>query len=264
MNATLISILAILIAASAANAADLEPGGPITVISHSWTALETNEALGKTRYLWQAIVRNDADEARKVCINYGLVNKDKRVVAQHEACAVPAAGYEIELGGQAYIDAQLVPTVVEGRAKLKEERTLFLPGSFQVGPPNAVPPPPKPFPTLPEIDNKVPEVVEGADYTILTHRWRFAERQVQFGTTRLIWNAAVKNNATEARKICVNYEILDDADNIIVHGSRCQVVLPGAEGEIEGDAYAPAKLLKNAKTSRVIPAESHRMYSFVR
>lgn len=268
MKAMFVPVLAALLAAFAASptarAADPEPEGPIKVLQHSWNALETNEALGKTRYLWTATVRNDAEDARKVCIDYALVNQDMRVVTRHEACNVTAAGHEIELGGQAYIDSDLLPTIVGGRAKLKEQRGLFLPGSFQVGPQAATPPPPKPFPALPEIDSKPPEVIEGADYTILTHHWRYAERQVQFGSARVIWTAAVKNSADEARKICVNYEILDETGGVIVHSSRCQVVLPGAEGEIEGDAYVPAKLLKNAKTGRVIPAESHRMYSFVR
>ncbi len=247
-------------------AADPPVPGTAQILKHSWTAIETNQRFGRVRYAWVATVMNQAEEARKVCVNYALLNAEGRSVVTHEACSVVAAGREEEIGAQAYLDAKLLPSITDSRAALVE-RGVSLPFSFKI---SGAPPPPKPLPSAappsipPAGDSRPQSVIKDGDNVVLSHTWRAAERQEKFGSIRVIWTAAVRNAADEARKACVNYELLDTSDSVIVRNQRCQVLLPGEEREIEGDAYIPSKIFKTIKTGRAIPGESHRLYSFVR
>lgn len=96
---------------------------------------------------------------------------------------------------------------------------------------------------------------------VLKHSWKPGDfAWDSLGKAQFDWNAVVKNDATESRKICVNYELLGADEVVLASSSRCQVVPPGGEGEIFGTVYVDAKVLADAKNSRATATESHMLY----
>lgn len=236
---------------------------PIRIVKHSWNPLERFDQLGKTRYIWSATIRNEAGQSRKVCLEYLLLEGASQTVARHEACQVVGAEAEIDVGGQAFLDSQKLVLVDTVRAVIKEDRELMTPFSFKS---SILPRPPAalPLPVLPTPGENRQVIAVDGEFSVTSHRWRYAERQDQFGSARLVWNASVRNSSSESRKICVNYDLQDEVGSVVVRSSGCRVVEANSEAEIEQDAYVSTRVLKNVRSARAIPAESHRLHSFVR
>jgi hypothetical protein len=96
---------------------------------------------------------------------------------------------------------------------------------------------------------------------VLKHSWKAGDLTWEsLGKAQFEWNAIVKNEAAESRKICVNYELLGQDDAVLSSSSRCQVVPAGGEGEIFGAVFVDAKVLADAKNSRATATESHILY----
>lgn len=100
-----------------------------------------------------------------------------------------------------------------------------------------------------------------AGVQVLKHSWKAGDVTWEgLGKAQFDWNALVKNEAAESRKICVNYDLLAADKAVLVSNSRCQVVPPGGEGEIFGNVYVDAKVLADTKDSRATATESHLLY----
>lgn len=99
---------------------------------------------------------------------------------------------------------------------------------------------------------------------LIGHRWAPGKLAWDsLGRAEFLWSATVKNEASQPRKICVNYELLSVDEAVVASSIRCQVLPPTTEAEITGGAYVESAVLTVAKNSRATPTESHLIHSFV-
>ena len=101
-----------------------------------------------------------------------------------------------------------------------------------------------------------------ADVEVLKHSWEAGPVASDIlGKGQFVWEAEVKNNATQPRKICVQYRLLDAQKQLLATSQRCEVVSAGGQARIVGNAFLDLQMLQQAKNSNAIAVESHQLYS---
>jgi hypothetical protein len=121
---------------------------------------------------------------------------------------------------------------------------------------------PDPMPTEASFD--APEYVREVkklDVEVIDQSWRPATFSwPRFNRGMFYWTATVKNTAADSRDICVVFNLLN-ADRRMVRAVRgCRVVAAGKKGDFSSNAFVDLTVLKQVKSGRAIPFESHKIY----
>jgi hypothetical protein len=100
---------------------------------------------------------------------------------------------------------------------------------------------------------------------VVDHSWQKGAVWENFNRAEFTWSATVKNNNSDARHICINYEFLDENGLPVIRNSQWVVVAGGGqEGQFTGTLFVKLPVVEDVKTTRVIPLEAHPLHSFVR
>lgn len=99
---------------------DAEPSPPvIEVLAHEWHPDVVWERIGKTKFVWRATVRNNADERKRVYVYYDLLDARRVPVARNVANRFVDPHQTVTIEADSYILTADLPKVTDSRATAK-------------------------------------------------------------------------------------------------------------------------------------------------
>jgi hypothetical protein len=111
------------ILAGAVTAMALDPSSAeVEILGHGWRSDTVWERIGKTKYVWQATVRNNSDGRRNVFVYYDLLDDQEFPLARHVAHQWVEPHQTVEMASDSYILTVDLPRVKSSRATVKVRR----------------------------------------------------------------------------------------------------------------------------------------------
>ena len=101
-------------------AADTEPLHPVVeVLAHEWHPDVVWERIGKTKFIWRATVRNNANERKRVYVYYALLDSTGFPIAQNVTNRYIEPHETADIRADSYIPTEDLPKVTSSRATAK-------------------------------------------------------------------------------------------------------------------------------------------------
>lgn len=91
----------------------------VEVLAHGWKPTETWDRIGKTRFAWEAQVKNHSDRPLRVFVYYDLLSREGFPLARNVMNEIVPAGAVRLIRGDSYIETPYLPYVTESRAVAK-------------------------------------------------------------------------------------------------------------------------------------------------
>jgi hypothetical protein len=113
-------VLAMSIFGGSSPAAALDPSPPVVeVLSHEWRPDVVWERIGKTKFIWKAVVRNNSDARKRVYVYYDLLDAGGVPVARNVSNRYIEPHQTVEVAADSYILSEDLPKVKSSRATVK-------------------------------------------------------------------------------------------------------------------------------------------------
>lgn len=91
----------------------------IVVVKHEWHPDEVWEKIGKTKFIWQATVRNDSDLRKRVYVYYDLLDGNGVPVARNVTNEYIDPHQTVDVKANSYILSEDLPKVRSSRVTVK-------------------------------------------------------------------------------------------------------------------------------------------------
>ena len=91
----------------------------IEVLKHEWHPDTVWEKIGKTKFVWKAIVRNNSDVRQRVYVYYDLLDAQNVPLARNVANKLIEPHQTVEMISDSYIVSADLPNVKSSRATVK-------------------------------------------------------------------------------------------------------------------------------------------------
>lgn len=108
-----------LLFSTAAGAASQEGAETIEIVSHAWRPDVVWEKIGKTKFVWNAVVRNRSDTKKRVFVYYDLLDEANVPLASNVANKMVDPGQTVNIVSDSYINSTFLPQVKNSRAIVK-------------------------------------------------------------------------------------------------------------------------------------------------
>ncbi|MBI3811994.1 MAG: hypothetical protein HY283_07300 [Nitrospirae bacterium] len=100
--------------------AALDPSPPVVeILSHEWRPDVVWERIGKTKFIWKAVVRNNSDAKKRVYVYYDLLDAGGIPVARNVSNRYIEPHQTLEIAADSYIMTDDLPRVKSSRATAK-------------------------------------------------------------------------------------------------------------------------------------------------
>jgi len=100
--------------------AAVEPSSPVVeVLSHEWRPDAVWERIGKTKFIWKAVVRNNSDAKKRVYVYYDLLDAGGFPLARNVSNRYVEPHQTLEIAADSYIMTEDLPRVRSSRATAK-------------------------------------------------------------------------------------------------------------------------------------------------
>ncbi|HXC61647.1 MAG TPA: hypothetical protein VNV63_03150, partial [Nitrospiria bacterium] len=91
----------------------------VQVLSHKWHPDTVWERIGKTKFVWEATVRNNSDTRKRVFVYYDLLDENNFPLARNMANQFIEPHQTIVVASDSYIESVELPRVKTSRATIK-------------------------------------------------------------------------------------------------------------------------------------------------
>ena len=91
----------------------------VEILKHEWRPDVVWEKIGKTKFIWNATIRNHSDARKRVFVYYDLLDDQNHPVASNVANKTIPPQQTVELISDSYINTDLLPKVRSSRARMK-------------------------------------------------------------------------------------------------------------------------------------------------
>jgi hypothetical protein len=91
----------------------------IVVVKHEWHPDEVWEKIGKTKFIWQATVRNDSDIRKRVYVYYDLLDGNGVPIARNVTNQYIDSHQTVDVKADSYILSEDLPNVRSSRVTVK-------------------------------------------------------------------------------------------------------------------------------------------------
>jgi len=91
----------------------------VEILKHEWHSAEVWERIGKTQFVWKAVVHNRSDLPKRVFVYYDLLDARDFPLAQNVANQWIDPHQTAEITSDSYINTDFLPKVKNSRATLK-------------------------------------------------------------------------------------------------------------------------------------------------
>lgn len=113
-------VLAMSFLGGAAPLAAVEPSPPVVeVLTHEWRPDVVWERIGKTKFIWKAVVRNNSDAKKRVYVYYDLLDAGGFPLARNVSNRYIEPHQTLEVAADSYIMTDDLPRVRSSRATAK-------------------------------------------------------------------------------------------------------------------------------------------------
>jgi hypothetical protein len=97
-----------------------EPSPPaVEILKHEWRPDTVWEKIGKTKFIWNATVRNRSDIRKRVFVYYDLLDDQDHPLASNVANKTIEPQQTVNVVSDSYINTDLLPKVRSSRVRVK-------------------------------------------------------------------------------------------------------------------------------------------------